>query len=133
MNFNDYQVFAAKTAVYPPDAKIIYPALGLAGEAGEVAAKIAMEWPIGSLPSLMLAAHAGKAANQAKKILRDDEGELTPERRAAIGKEIGGVLWYCADLATCLGLNLGDIARENVDILASRAKRGTLKGDGDDR
>ena len=133
MNFDEYQEAAAKTAIYPRDAKIIYPALGLAGEVGEVAEKIAMEWPIGSLPSLMLAAHAGKAANQAKKILRDDEGELTPERRAAIAKEIGGVLWYCADLATCLGLNLGDIARENADILASRAERGTLRGDGDDR
>lgn len=108
MTFDDYQIAAARTAIYPEDAKILYSAMGLAGEAGEV-------------------------ANQVKKIIRDDDCELTPERQAQIAKEIGGVLWYCAALATDMHLNLGDIARENIAILASRQDRGALTGDGDDR
>jgi len=108
MNFNEYQVAAAKTAIYPEEANIVYPALGLAGEAGEV-------------------------SNKVKKIFRDDGSELTPERRAAIGKEIGDILWYCAALATDLDLDLESIAQNNVDFLASRQERGTLKGDGDNR
>jgi NTP pyrophosphatase (non-canonical NTP hydrolase) len=127
MTFNDYQIAAARTAIYPKDSKVFYPALGLPGEVGEVAEKVA------ELHTLHMAAHAGKVANQVKKIIRDDEGDIPESRRQAIAKEIGGVLWYCAALATDLGLNLGDIAQENADILASRQERGTLKGDGDER
>ncbi len=133
MNFNDYQIAAAKTAIYPADSKVFYPALGLPGEVGEVAEKVTQLPPDSWGATLLMAAHAGKAANQVKKIIRDDEGEIAEARRQAIAKEIGGVLWYCAALATDLGLNLGDIAQENADILSSRAERGTLKGDGDDR
>ena len=39
-SMNDYQIQARKTAIYPANAKITYPALGLAGEAGEVADKV---------------------------------------------------------------------------------------------
>ena len=37
MDFNTYQDDAVKTAIYPDTHKILYPALGMAGEAGEVA------------------------------------------------------------------------------------------------
>ncbi len=40
MNFNDYQEMAKTTAIYDKQHKILYPALGLAGEAGEVANKV---------------------------------------------------------------------------------------------
>ena len=41
MNFDDYQKQSKKTAVYPnPGNNYVYPTLGLAGEAGEVANKI---------------------------------------------------------------------------------------------
>jgi NTP pyrophosphatase (non-canonical NTP hydrolase) len=106
--FDDYQQAAARTAIYPEDARVTYPALGLAGEAGEVANKI-------------------------KKIIRDDGMVVTEERRAQISKEIGGVMWYVAALCTDLELNLGDVCRENIAILNSRQERGTLQGDGDER
>ena len=35
-DFNSYQRIAKTTAIYPATNKILYPALGLAGEAGEV-------------------------------------------------------------------------------------------------
>ena len=105
--FDLYQGRAIGTISYPPEMAIWYPALGL-GEAGEV-------------------------QNKVKKIFRDDGGVLTDERRKAIKKEMGGVLWYLAALAEGMGESLGQIAMDNIDELASRQKRGTLHGDGDDR
>lgn len=134
MNFADYQAAAVKTAIYPSVAMIFYPALGLAGEVGEVAEKMLdMDCPVATRDVLGMAAHAGNAANQAKKILRDDAGNLTEARKAAIAKEIGGVLWYCAALAYDIGVDLDAIASENLKVLASRQERGTLMGDGDNR
>jgi NTP pyrophosphatase (non-canonical NTP hydrolase) len=106
--FDDYQVAAAHTAIYPEEIQVLYPALGLAGEAGEV-------------------------ANKVKKIYRDDDGTTTEKRRQQIAEELGGVLWYIAAICTDLGLNMGDVARRNMEILASRCERGTLTGDGDER
>ena len=40
MQLDDYQDNAKKTAIYAPEHMIMYPALGLAGEAGEVANKV---------------------------------------------------------------------------------------------
>jgi NTP pyrophosphatase (non-canonical NTP hydrolase) len=104
MDFSTYQNGARKTAVYPEAAKVIYPALGLSGEAGEV-------------------------ANQVKKILRDNAGELTEERRTKIIDELGDVLWYAAALASDIGISLDDVAAANLEKLAKRAGDGTLKGD----
>jgi len=97
------------TAVYPNAGdNLVYPTLGLAGEAGEVAEKV-------------------------KKLIRDDAGVLSDERRAAIAKELGDVLWYVAQVATEAGLDLDEIAAANLEKLLSRAQRGVLQGSGDDR
>lgn len=40
MAIKEYQDAALKTAIYPTDYKIIYPALALNGEAEEVAEKV---------------------------------------------------------------------------------------------
>lgn len=103
MTFNDYQAAAKKTAIYPEQHRVIYPALGLAGEAGEVAEKV-------------------------KKWIRD--GNLDPD---AVKKELGDVLWYVAAVASDLGLTLDEVASANVQKLESRAARGTLGGSGDNR
>ena len=108
MEFSEYQHFSRRTAAYPRDAWLSYPALGLAGEAGEV-------------------------AEHAKKAIRDHGGMVDDARRSAISKELGDVLWYLAQLASELGLELEDIARENLEKLFSRQRRGMLSGSGDDR
>lgn len=108
MNFKKYQLEAKKTAVYADSYRIMYPSLGLAGESGEV-------------------------ANKVKKIYRDDDGVPSESRIKAISKEIGGVLWYVANLCADLGLSMDEIASENIAILNSRKERGTIHGDGDDR
>ena len=105
-DFNSYQRSAATTAIYTD--KVVYPALGLVGEAGEV-------------------------ANKVKKVLRDKDGVFTSEDRDAIAKEIGDVLWYCAALATDLELTLGYIASQNELKLSKRKASGTISGSGDDR
>ncbi|HUB36701.1 MAG TPA: nucleoside triphosphate pyrophosphohydrolase family protein [Solirubrobacteraceae bacterium] len=108
MELAEYQRLSRATAEYPREAWLAYPALGLAGEAGEV-------------------------AEHAKKAIRDDGGEVSAERRAAIAKELGDVLWYVAQLATELELELEQIARGNLEKLLSRQRRGVLSGSGDDR
>ena len=108
MELSEYQRLSRHTAEYPRAAWLAYPALGLAGEAGEV-------------------------AEHAKKAIRDDAGTVTEERRSAIAKELGDVLWYVAQLASELALDLDDIAQVNLDKLLSRQRRGVLSGSGDER
>jgi NTP pyrophosphatase (non-canonical NTP hydrolase) len=108
MELSEYQRLSRRTAEYPREAWLAYPALGLAGEAGEV-------------------------AEHAKKTIRDDGGSVSEERRAAMAKELGDVLWYVAQLASELGLELEVLARENLEKLSSRQRRGVLSGSGDER
>ena len=109
MNFNDYQQQARETAIYPNlGGNLWYPALGLTGEAGEVAEKI-------------------------KKIYRDKDGLVEPEDMIALCKELGDVLWYVANLGEELGLPLEHIAQTNLGKLHSRQAGNKLHGDGDNR
>ena len=109
MELAEYQNQSRTTAVYPnAGANLTYPALGLCGEAGEAAEKV-------------------------KKAIRDDGGQLTPARREALAAELGDVLWYLAQLAPAAGLDLDEIAEENLHKLLSRRERGVLQGSGDRR
>lgn len=108
MTFDAYQQEARKTALYPEAYRLIYPTLGLAGEAGEL-------------------------ANKVKKVLRDQGGEVTEEIRKALLAELGDVLWYVAQVATDLGASLEAVAQANLEKLRSRQERGKLGGSGDTR
>ena len=89
MTINEYQEAALTTAVYPEQFRVIYPALGMNGEAGEVADKV-------------------KKVIRDTAFLTDAEGAiiLPHDKRIELAKEIGDVLWYCAILANDLGLKL---------------------------
>ena len=102
-DFKSYQDMASETAVYKTEHAVIYPALGLAAEAGEV-------------------------ANKVKKIMRD--GKLD---REAIADEIGDCLWYIAALCRDLNVDMENVAYSNLEKLHGRQKRGTLRGNGDKR
>jgi NTP pyrophosphatase (non-canonical NTP hydrolase) len=109
VDFQHYQEGCRATARYPDaGANPIYPTLGLCGEAGEVADKV-------------------------KKVLRDRQGNFSSEVIADLQLELGDVLWYVAQLATELGLELEQIAQANLDKLASRAARNVIGGSGDRR
>jgi NTP pyrophosphatase (non-canonical NTP hydrolase) len=109
VRFNDYQLESRSTARYPDAGRnLIYPTLGLTGEAGEVSDKV-------------------------KKLIRDRGGVVDEQFTDDVALELGDVLWYVAQLATELGLSLEDVAEANLRKLKSRSERGTLQGDGDHR
>ena len=103
-----YQQVAKTTAIYPREQAIIYPTLGLTGEAGEV-------------------------ANKVKKIIRDDGNKINEGLVQEISAEIGDCLWYISILADDIGIKLSDIANANLEKLANRKKKGTIHGSGDTR
>jgi NTP pyrophosphatase (non-canonical NTP hydrolase) len=104
LNFGEYHQFVRSMKVFPEKYAIVYPALGMMGEAGEVSEKI-------------------------KKYLRGDRELDRPE----LLKEIGDVLWYVTALADDLGYTLEDVATANVAKLSDRRDRGVVKGSGDNR
>jgi NTP pyrophosphatase (non-canonical NTP hydrolase) len=109
MDFSVYQSASSATAKYPAGRDgLYYLALGLTSEAGEVAGKV-------------------------KKAIRDEDGFLSDERVGQICAEIGDVLWYCAQLAEFLGVDLNDVAKGNIEKLQKRLFAGTISGDGDYR
>ena len=75
----------------------------------------------------------GEFSDKIKKVMRDKKGVFTEEDREEILKELGDVLWYVALVSLYLGMPLEDLAKMNLDKLASRRQRGTLKGSGDNR
>jgi NTP pyrophosphatase (non-canonical NTP hydrolase) len=109
MTLNEYQEKAWLTAKYPNIYNnLIYPTLGLAGEAGEI-------------------------ANKVKKIQRDDNGILTLNRREQLIEEIGDALWYIAAMATEIGTSIEAIAIRNVEKLEGRLHNNSINGEGDER
>jgi len=98
-----YEARAGQTAIFPKEKALEYLALGLTSEAGEVAGKV-------------------------KKLIRDGKGD-----KESIAYEVGDVLWYCAVLASELGVSLNTIMQKNLEKLHGRKVRGTLSGSGDTR
>lgn len=111
LEFAGYQVQAHKTAIYPGQGEALglaYAAQGLAGGAGAV-------------------------NNETKKCIRDDGISVTPERLSKIKHHLGETLWYIAAVCDEVGLDMEEVATENLMVLASRKDRGVLQGDGRDR
>ncbi|MGM0380631.1 MAG: nucleoside triphosphate pyrophosphohydrolase family protein [bacterium] len=109
LTVNDYQEEALKTVIYPDEGdNLIYPVLGLNGEAGEMAEKL-------------------------KKIIRDNEGKIEEDKKEELARELGDVFWYLAVCAHELGFELEEIARHNLNKLADREQRNKLQGSGDNR
>jgi NTP pyrophosphatase (non-canonical NTP hydrolase) len=117
VDLNEYQRRCQDTAIYPDLGRnLVYPALGIADEAGEIAGKV-------------------------KKFIRDTgyrtgagaRSQLSDDQVHAVALEIGDVMWYCAAMANELGINLDVIAQWNLGKLADRKARDTLQGNGDYR
>ena len=121
LGLNEYQKEAHKFADYVEPTVVdswnlqkgtevpyVYPAMGLAEEAGEVLGKFA-------------------------KAIRDERGVISPERKLAIIGELGDCCWFIAELATLLEVDLADVMQGNLNKLESRRARGVIHGNGDNR
>lgn len=108
MTFKAYQAAALRTANLSKKNELFHLVLGLGGEAGEISEKF-------------------------KKWVRDQDSDESKIDRDDMKKELGDVLWYIAVLSKYLDIDLEDLAQFNVDKLASRQARGTLRGSGDNR
>lgn len=107
MNASDYQYLASRTLIDRPDFEIsdeeimiVWNALGLAGEAGEVAESI-------------------------KKGIFHQHG-LDHEK---LKKELGDVCWYIAALCTKLDLDLNEVMAANIEKLRIRYPDGYKPAD----
>jgi NTP pyrophosphatase (non-canonical NTP hydrolase) len=109
MNFTDYQNQTHRTNLYPPDMMLECLTLGICSEAGEIADKV-------------------------KKFHRGDKGvQSEAGLRLLLVAEMGDMMWYLSEMANEIGTTLEHIAQQNQIKLASRAKRGTIRGSGDER
>jgi len=120
VGLDEYQTATSATAIYPgtdlPRASVT-------------------ERQRRGLPYLLikLGSEAMEVGDKWAKHQRDGDGEMTPELRDEMVKELGDVLWYVAQVAVVLGVSLRDVAQGNLSKLASRALRGVLGGSGDNR
>ena len=105
-SFFEYDEFVKSMKVYPEKHKIVYPTLGMMGEASECSEKV-------------------------KKWLRGDNNGVL--NKLELAKEIGDVLWYLSSLADDIGYSLSEIAEMNINKLNKRKENGTIKGAGDSR
>jgi NTP pyrophosphatase (non-canonical NTP hydrolase) len=113
MDFDHYEKKAMQFAVYMSS---VYPALGLAGEAGEFLGKLS-------------------------KIARVNDADSFPNiwqcldspQRDNLIDELGDVLWMVAACADELDVTLDEVASRNLAKLTDRADRGVICGTGDNR
>ncbi len=151
LTLDEYQTDAAKTAIYPrlfTEQQVLQMAGILSASLPQLAAESVervktqmeramdlVETPFNSLvyPILGLLGEAGEIANKAKKVARDDGGQLHPDKQLDLAKELGDDLWYVAAIATALDVDLGEVGSANLAKLADRQERGVIQGSGDDR
>ena len=115
MTLDEYQAEATELAFY--STSIVYPALGLAGESGEVCEKI-------------------------KKLMRDNDIDFNADNAADqigwmekrnIALEVGDIIWYCANLLNDIDYSFEEAAMLNLEKLKDRRDRGVMSGSGDHR
>lgn len=95
LSFDDFQEFVNATYYFVGDSKreeLLYLALATNTEAGEMGDEI-------------------------KKAMRDDNGQITPERLNNIKKELGDTLFYAANLCTVLDISFSEAAAAEMEKL----------------
>ena len=70
-----------------------------------------------------------------------EDGDIVPQMSFAewvwnsteLMKEAGDILWQLSGLCKVMGWTLEDVAKSNLEKLASRKQRGVIDGEGDNR
>lgn len=122
MNFFEYQQKSAATAIYLNKVKEKYPELP-----EDILKVLGISYAANGLGEV------GEVQGKVKKLIRDAGGDITDDKVKEISKELGDILWYVAALCRELGLNMQDVAEQNIEKLLSRKERGVLTGSGDNR
>ena len=107
MEVKEYEEFMKTSKVYEV-LPIVYPVLGMNGEAGE-------------------------AADKVKKVLRDNKGIFSDEIKKEILKELADVFWYIWAAADDMGYTLEDVMEIGIEKVEKRQKTNTVHGNGDNR
>lgn len=101
MKLNEYQELAFRTSgTGDYEKKLAVSALGIAGEAGEVA-----------------------------DLIKKYVGHGHPLDVPKITKELGDVLWYVSDIAALIGVSLEKVATTNIEKLKKRYPNGFSERD----
>lgn len=77
--------------------------------------------------------NSGRIAEICKKMIRDDKGVLTEQRKDMFICQINYLVRNLYVVTKCLGINVIEVLQMNIDKLYSRKDRGKLQGDGDNR
>ena len=122
LSLEQYQDRAMRTCM-PSCDNFSYMMLNLVGEVGEFASKVAKD---------IRKSHVNiDNCNLWIGLERtEDEREA---RNMELMHEAGDILWQLAGLCHVMMWSLEDVAKANLNKLASRKKRGVIEGDGDNR
>ena len=122
LSLEQYQDRAMKTCM-PSCDNFSYMMLNLVGEVGEFASKVAKDIRKGN-------ANIDNGNLWLGLERTEDEREA---RNMELMHEAGDILWQLAGLCHVMGWELEDVAKANLNKLASRKNRGVIDGDGDNR
>jgi len=110
MDLEEYANRARETAEYPFRKRSpLYPALGLAGEGGELA-NVVKKW----------------MRKTGTIFLVDAEFISTGRMIEETIDEMGDVMWYLVAIADELGVTLTEVAERNLEKLANRQEKGNI-------
>jgi NTP pyrophosphatase (non-canonical NTP hydrolase) len=110
---DEYQDAAVAMAQYPDIGNnILYPMMGLAGEAGEAVDKVKKIWRNRGVTS-------GK--------------DFTFTEKLELVKELGDLCWYVAAALKELDYSMSECATLNIEKLLDRQARNVIKSQGDNR
>lgn len=134
LTFNQYSADVTRHAQYPNEGRnMVYPAMGIVGESGELADKIKKYWRNESAKTLEKFAGSFAAMQDHACLNAMSAKSMPDEFRMEVAKEIGDVLWYLNALAKEINFTLEEIAALNMQKLRDRAERNVIKSIGDNR
>jgi len=132
MDFNEYQKKCFETNYYPKASNKIYMTMESINkdfdDPLESIDRLAL-----AMYALGLTGEAGEVADKIKKVFRDKAGVFSKEDAFEIAKELSDNFWYISVIAGTLGYTLERIAEINIEKLKIRVANNKIHGSGDNR
>lgn len=122
MELNEYQRQAMTTCMDSSN-NVSYMLFNLIGEVGEFASKVAKG----------IRKEVYAVNNNQLQLINSKNHNIESIREDELRKEAGDILWQLSGLCSVMGWTLDDVAKQNLEKLASRQQRGVIDGNGDNR